>query len=108
MASLPFKSGNLIKVLVSSSEVPFTSPSRVGLPLPRFKAWWSGIRECVKNFGENGSECVDIPPIFQGDLTLKLFAKAKTSSIKRKGKNVKVLTVKKPRVCTFLPYLVSL
>jgi len=44
---------------------------------------------------------MDIPPIFQGDLTLKLSAKTKPSAIKRKGKNVKVSIVKKPRVCSF-------
>lgn len=39
VASLAFKSGNLIKVLVPGFEVPFASPSRVGLPSPRFNAW---------------------------------------------------------------------
>ena len=103
--SLAFKSGNLIKVLVPSSKVPFASPSKVGLPSPRFNTWWFGIKKRVKNFGENGSQHVDIPPISQGDLTLKLFAKAKPSTVKRKGKNIKVPTMKKPRVCTLLPWL---
>nr|POE52424.1 hypothetical protein CFP56_66182 [Quercus suber] len=97
VASLAFKSSNLIKVLVSGSKVPFASPSEIGLPSPRFKAWWFGIRECVRNFGENGSQRVDIPPIFQGDLTLKPSIKAKPFAIKRKGKNVKVSAIKKPR-----------
>ena len=105
--SLAFKSNNLIKVLVSGSEVPFTYPSRIGLPSPRIKAWWSGIRERVRNFGESGSQGIDIPLIFQGDLTLKLSANAKPSAIKRKGKNIKVSVVKKPRVCTFFFYFVS-
>lgn len=39
VASLAFKSNNLVKVVVSSSEVPFTSPSQARLPLPRFKEW---------------------------------------------------------------------
>ena len=83
VVSLAFKSNNLIKVLVSGSEVPFTYPSRIGLPSPRIKAWWSGIRERVRNFGESGSQGIDIPLIFQGDLTLKLSANAKPSAIKR-------------------------
>ena len=107
MASLVFKSQNLIKMLESGSKVPFASLSRVGLPTPRFRARWSGIRERVRNFGESGSQRVDIPPIFQGDLILKLFVEAKPSTIKRKEKNVKVPAIKKPSVYTFLPYLVS-
>jgi len=58
------------------------------------------------NFGESGSQRVDMSPIFQGDLTLKLSAKVKPSAIKRKGKNVKVFAMKKPRVCTFFFYFV--
>ena len=50
---------------------------------------------------------MDILPVFQGDLTLKLSAKVKPSAIKRKGKNVKVSAVKKPRVRTFFFYFVS-
>nr|POE50391.1 hypothetical protein CFP56_35564 [Quercus suber] len=95
--SLALNSGNLIKVLVPGFEVPLTSLSRVGLPSPRFNTCWFEIRERVRNFGENGSQHVDIPPIFQGDLTLKLFSKAEPSAIKRKGKKIKVLTIKKPR-----------
>nr|POF02446.1 hypothetical protein CFP56_28056 [Quercus suber] len=72
VASLAFKSSNLIKVLAFGSEVPFASPSRIGLPSAKFKIWWFGIREHVRNFGDNRSQRVDIPPIFQGDLTLKL------------------------------------
>ena len=105
VTSLAFKSSNLIKVLVFGSEVPFASPSRTGLPSPKFKTWWSSIRERVRNFGENGSQHVDIPPIFQGDLTLKLSAKSKPLTIKRKRKN-HASTVKKPRVCTFFFYFV--
>ena len=105
VASLAFKSKNLIMVLVSGSKVPFASPSRTRLPSPKFKAWWSGIREHVRKFRESGSQRVDIPPIFQGDLTLKLSAKAKPSAIKRKGKN-HASTVKKPRVHTFFFYFV--
>ena len=105
VTSLAFKSNNLIKVLVFGSEVPFASPSRTGLPSPKFKTWWSSIRERVRNFGENGSQHVDIPPIFQGDLTLKLSAKSKPLTIKRKRKN-HASTVKKPRVCTFFFYFV--
>ena len=52
VASLAFKRENLIKILVSSPKIPFTSPTRVGLPLPRFKLWWSVIREHVRNFGK--------------------------------------------------------
>ena len=55
---------------MSGSEVPFTSPSRTGLPSPRLKAWWFGIRERVRNFGESGSQGVDIPLIFQGDFPM--------------------------------------
>ena len=103
VASLAFNSENLIKVLVLGSKIPLASPSSVGLPSPRFKSWWFGVREHVRSFGESGSQHVDIPLIFQGDLTLKLFVKAKPLTIKRKGKNVMVPAVKKPRVCTFLP-----
>ena len=39
VVSLAFKSGNLIKVLVSGFEIPFASPPKTGLPSPRFKAW---------------------------------------------------------------------
>ena len=84
VVSLAFKSNNFIKVVMSGSEVPFTSFSRAGLPSPKFKAWWASIRERVRNFGESGAQCVDIPPIFQGDLTLKLSAKAKPLAIKGK------------------------
>ena len=70
MVSLAFKSSNLIKLLVFASEVPFAFPSRIGLPLLRFKAWWFGIRERVRNFGESGSQGVDIPLIFQGDFPM--------------------------------------
>ena len=48
--SLAFKKENLIKILVSSSVIPFTSPTKNGLPLPRFKSWWFDIRERVRNF----------------------------------------------------------
>ena len=61
---MAFKSSNLIKLLVFASEVPFASPSRIGLPLLRFKEWWFGIRERVRNFEESGSQHVDISPIF--------------------------------------------
>lgn len=108
MASLAFKIWNLIKVLVPSLEVPLATPSRIGLPLLRFKTRWSGIRERVRNFGESGSQRVDSPPIFHGDLTLKLLAKAKPSTSKRKGKTINVPAVKKPRVCTFLSYFILL
>ena len=40
---------------------------------------------------------MDVPPIFQDDLTLKLPPKAKLSGTKRK-KNAKALFVKKPKV----------
>lgn len=46
-----------------------------------------------------GAQCVDIPPIFQGDLTLKLSAKAKPSAPKRKEKSAKVSIVKKQILC---------
>ena len=38
VASLAFKKENRIKILVSSLEIPFTSPTRNRLPLPRFKS----------------------------------------------------------------------
>nr|POE98004.1 hypothetical protein CFP56_42488 [Quercus suber] len=100
VASLAFKRNNLIKVLVSSSEVPFTSPSRARLPSPKFKARWVGIREHVRNFGESRAQRMDIPPIFQDDLTTKLSAKAKPSAIKRKGKKPRVFDAKKPKTQT--------
>ena len=53
------------------------------------------------NFGENGAQRVDVPPIFQGDLTLKPLTKAKPSSTKRK-KNAKTPFSKKPKVHYFL------
>ena len=56
VASLAFKRENLVKILISSSEIPFTSPTRTGLPSPRFKSWWSDIRERVRNFGESGAQ----------------------------------------------------
>ena len=52
VAFLGFKRENLIKILVSSPEIPFTSPTKARLLLPRFKSWWSDIRERVRNFGE--------------------------------------------------------
>ena len=64
VASLAFKKENLIMILVSSPKILFTSPTRNGLPSPRFKSWWSDIRERVRNFGESGAQRVDIPPIF--------------------------------------------
>ena len=100
MASLGFKRENLIKILESGSKIPFTSPFGVGLPSPKFKSWWSDIRECVRDFGENGAQQVDVPHVFQGDLTLKLLIKAKLSGTKRK-RNVKVSSVKKSKVHIF-------
>ena len=55
VASLAFKKENLIKILVLSPKIFLTSPTRNGLPSPRFKSWWSNIRECVRNFGESGA-----------------------------------------------------
>ena len=78
MASLAFKKENLIKILVSSLEIPFTSPTRNGLPSPKFKSRWFDIRDPVRNFGESGAQRVDVPPIFQGDLTLKPLSKSQT------------------------------
>ena len=101
MASLAFKKENLIKILVSSLEIPFTYPTRNGLPSPKFKSRWFDIRDPVRNFGESGAQRVDVPPIFQGDLTLKPFPKAKPSSIMRK-KNAKTPSIKKPKVHSFL------
>ena len=101
MASLAFKKENLIKILVLSPKIFLTSPTRNGLPSPRFKSWWSNIRECVRNFGESGAQRMDVPPIFQGDLTLKPLPKAKPSSTKRKN-NVKIPSIKKPKVRSFL------
>nr|POF06655.1 hypothetical protein CFP56_29244 [Quercus suber] len=96
VATLGFKKENLIKILVSSPKIPFTSPTRAGLPSPRFKSWWSNIREHVRNFGESDAQWVDVPPIFQGNLILKLPTKAKLSSTRRK-KSTKVSSVKKPQ-----------
>nr|POE67611.1 hypothetical protein CFP56_45898 [Quercus suber] len=101
VTSLAFKKENLIKILVSSLEIPFTSPTRNGLPSPRFKSWWSDIRKRFRNFEECGAQQVDVPPIFQGDLTLKLLPKAKPSSTKRK-KNAKTPSIKKPKVTSFV------
>ena len=56
VASLAFKKENLIKILVSSPKIPFTSPTRTGLPSPRFKLWWSDIRERVRNFRESSAQ----------------------------------------------------
>ena len=39
VASLIFKKENLIKILVSSLEIRFASPTRNGLPSPKFKSW---------------------------------------------------------------------
>ena len=64
VASLAFKRENLIKILVTSLEIPFTSPTKTGLPSPKFKSWWFDIREGVRNFGESGAQRVDVPPIF--------------------------------------------
>ena len=97
VASLAFKRENLIKILVLSPKISFTSPTRTRLPSPRFKLWWSDIREHVRNFRESGAQRVDVPPIFQGDLTLKLLPKAKPSVTKRK-KNAKTPSSKKPKV----------
>ena len=101
MAFLAFKKENLIKILVSSPEILFTSFTRNGLPSPRFNSWWFDNRECVRDFGESDAQRVDIPPIFQGDLTLKPLPKAKPSSTKRK-KNAKTPSIKKPKVHYFL------
>ena len=68
--SLAFKSGNLIKVLVPGSEVPLASPSKVGLPSPRFNIWWFGIREHDRNFGENGSQHMTYLPRWSNFETL--------------------------------------
>ena len=101
VASLAFKKENIIKILVSSPKIPFTSPTRNGLPSPRFKSWWSDLKERVRNFGENDAQQIDVPLIFQGDLTLKPLLKAKSSSTKRK-KNAKTPSIKKPKVHSFL------
>ena len=101
VASLAFKKENIIKILVSSPKIPFTSPTRNGLPSPRFKSWWSDLKERVRNFGENDAQLMDVPLIFQGDLTLKPLLKAKSSSTKRK-KNAKTPSIKKPKVHSFL------
>ena len=101
VAFLAFKKENLIKILVSNPEIPFTSPTRNGLPSPRFKSWWSDIRERVRNFGESGAQRVDVPPVFQGDLTLKPFPKAKPLSTNKK-KNAKTPSSRKPKVHSFL------
>ena len=37
-ASLAFKRENLIKILITSLEIPFPFPTRTGLPSPRFKS----------------------------------------------------------------------
>ena len=68
---------------------------------PGFESWWFDIRECVRNFGEIGAQRVDVPPIFQGDLTLKPLPKAKPSSTKR-NKNVNTPSSKKLKVHFFL------
>ena len=86
---------------MSNLETPFTSPTSNGLPSPRVKSWWFNIRECVRNFGEIGAQRVDVPPIFQGDLTLKPLPKAKPSSTKR-NKNVNTPSSKKLKVHFFL------
>ena len=101
VASLAFKRENLIKILVSNPEIPFTSPIRTGLPSPRFKSWWFDVRERVRNFKESSAQQVDVPPIFQGDLTLKPLLKAKPLGTKRK-KNTKTPSSKKPKIHTFL------
>ena len=100
MATLGFKKENLIKILVSSPEIPFTSPTIARLPSPKFKSWWSNIRKRVRNFGGSDAQWVDVPLIFQGDLTLKLPTKAKLLGTRRK-KNTKVSSIKKPKVQTF-------
>ena len=107
MASLAFRRENLIKILVSSPEIPFNSPTRTRLPSPRFKSWWFDIREHVRNFEESGSQWVDVPPIFQGDLTLKLPTKPKLLGTKRK-KSAKVSFVKKPKVHIFFSLMTLL
>nr|POE76835.1 hypothetical protein CFP56_46286 [Quercus suber] len=56
VASSTFKRDNLIKILVTNPEIPFTSPTKSGLPLSRFKSWWFDIRESVRNFGESGAQ----------------------------------------------------
>ena len=43
VASLAFKKENIIKILVSSPEIPFTPPTRNGLPSPKFKSLWLDI-----------------------------------------------------------------
>ena len=53
------------------------------------------------NFREIGAQQVDVPPIFQGDLTLKHLPKAKPSSTKS-NKNVNTPSSKKPKVHSFL------
>ena len=78
VASLAFKRENLIKILVTSPEIPFTSPIRTRLPSPKFESWWSDIKERVRNFRESGAQQMDVPPIFQGDLTLKPLQKSQT------------------------------
>ena len=98
-ASLAFKSGNLFEVVVPGAEIPITSSSWARLPSPRFKIWWFGIRERVRNFRESESQCLDISPIFQGDLTLKLSSKAKPLVAKRKRKVSRFPPPKKPKVC---------
>ncbi|XP_050259854.1 uncharacterized protein LOC126704910 [Quercus robur] len=57
------------------------------------------MEERVRNFGESGAQQVDVPPIFQGDWTLKLPTKAKLSGTGRK-KSAKVSSVKKPKTQT--------
>ena len=107
VTSLGFKRENIIKILVSSPEIPFTSPTKAGLPSPKFKSWWSNIREHVRNFGESGAQWVDVPSIFQGDLTLKLPTKAKLLGTRRK-KSTKVSSIKKPMVHTFFSMMTLL
>ena len=53
------------------------------------------------NFGESSAQRVDVPLIFQGDLTLKPLPKAKPSGTKRK-KNAKTPYIKKLMVHSFL------
>ena len=96
-----FKMENLVKILVSNPEILFTSPIRNGLPSPRFNSWWLDIKERVTNFVESDAQRVDVPPIFQGDFTLKPFSNAKRSSIKRK-KNANTPSSKKLKVYYFL------
>ncbi|KAK9997217.1 hypothetical protein SO802_021903, partial [Lithocarpus litseifolius] len=58
--------------------------------------------EHVRNFGEGGAQRVDVPPIFQGDLTLNPPTKAKFLGT-RKKKSANVSSVKKPKVTESIP-----